>query len=677
MEINNIAKLLGVFLCFCISPLKAQGIFTSISTGNWNSTSSWTLSSGIDEDNIPDSNDNVTIGAHTITLQQDESCSNLTITTPTSTAPTNKLALDVFTLNISGGLSFGTLPNVDNYISSSVGTGRIKFIGSSNRTILTSNARFGNQYEVEIAVDPTTIVIGSGNLKFRALYVTSGIFNHDGFIYLDNGVNGSIDSKVVIGSSGELIISGSLGARNTTNSSYCGRITVDGVLNTSGTHLNAENITINGTLIIKGSGGLVSLPNDANSPEFEYGPNAIVEYSSINNNQVSMGDETGRASTTINPVLPHVKINVGTYVTSASETARIKILEFISGNLRINSDVTIVEAGEIIGYGANNYIQNGNFNSLLMRENVGSTLTVFPIGTTVHYTPVEILNIGTPDLFGVSVQDVAPTNTCITPATSATHKWRIHEETLGGSNCTISLTRVNVGTSYEPVSAQVVHCPGGNNMFDYADGSGEVNNKVTGSGFTDFVAAASSSIAFGIGSTASPLPVKFSEITIKNKGNANLVSFSTLSELNNNYFEIERSADGFEFEMIGYIKGAGSSNKEIFYTFMDEKPMSGINYYRVKQVDFDGQSEYSEVKSIVTSQSNTVITPRYTYDMLDIRTEAALYTASIYNTTGQLVLQMDQLTGSKSVDLSSFVNGVYIVNVITGNQKESFKITKL
>jgi hypothetical protein len=173
------------------------------------------------------------------------------------------------------------------------------------------------------------------------------------------------------------------------------------------------------------------------------------------------------------------------------------------------------------------------------------------------------------------------------------------------------------------------------------------------------------------------LPVKFSEFNIKNKGNANLVSFSTLSELNNDFFEIERSADGFEFEVIGKIKGAGLSSREVFYTYADEKPVSGVNYYRIKQVDYDGQSEYSEVKSIVASQSNTVITPRSTYDIVDIRTEAAIYGVSIYNTTGQLVLQMDQLTGTKSVDLSSFVNGVYIVNVITGNQKESFKITKL
>ena len=76
------------------------------------------------------------------------------------------------------------------------------------------------------------------------------------------------------------------------------------------------------------------------------------------------------------------------------------------------------------------------------------------------------------------------------------------------------------------------------------------------------------------------------------------MSWSTASEKQNSYFDIERSANGQDWTKIGTVKGHGTSSSENSYLFTDNAPLPHINYYRLKQVDFDGKFEYSTTVSI-------------------------------------------------------------------------------
>lgn len=76
------------------------------------------------------------------------------------------------------------------------------------------------------------------------------------------------------------------------------------------------------------------------------------------------------------------------------------------------------------------------------------------------------------------------------------------------------------------------------------------------------------------------------------------LSWSTASEKQNSYFDIERSANGQDWTKIGTVKGHGTSSSENSYLFTDNAPLPHINYYRLKQVDFDGKFEYSTTVSI-------------------------------------------------------------------------------
>ncbi len=94
------------------------------------------------------------------------------------------------------------------------------------------------------------------------------------------------------------------------------------------------------------------------------------------------------------------------------------------------------------------------------------------------------------------------------------------------------------------------------------------------------------------------LPVELVDFRAKIFPNRINLSWQTASEQENDHFELQRSADGLAFEEIAIVPGAGTSNEPHFYAFADDKPFPGKNYYRLKQVDFDGKYTHSKVVSV-------------------------------------------------------------------------------
>ena len=97
---------------------------------------------------------------------------------------------------------------------------------------------------------------------------------------------------------------------------------------------------------------------------------------------------------------------------------------------------------------------------------------------------------------------------------------------------------------------------------------------------------------------ASALPITLTSFTAKPSGKDVLIEWETATELNNDYMAVERSADGRRFEEIGRVPGAGNSNTPIRYALTDDQPLPGLSYYRLRQVDFDGTTSYSDVRSV-------------------------------------------------------------------------------
>lgn len=94
------------------------------------------------------------------------------------------------------------------------------------------------------------------------------------------------------------------------------------------------------------------------------------------------------------------------------------------------------------------------------------------------------------------------------------------------------------------------------------------------------------------------LPIKLLSFSHQLAPGQVILQWETASEINNDYFTIERSPDMQQWEVIGHVIGAGNSNQQLTYRLADHMPLKGLSYYRLKQTDFDGQYEYFETLAV-------------------------------------------------------------------------------
>ena len=147
-----------------------------------------------------------------------------------------------------------------------------------------------------------------------------------------------------------------------------------------------------------------------------------------------------------------------------------------------------------------------------------------------------------------------------------------------------------------------------------------------------------------------------------------LLNWETASELNNDYFTIERSEDGFVWNELKKIQGAGTSSEAITYSTIDHQPFFGISYYRLKQTDFDGKFEYFDAKSINHSRSSTEI---HVNQQLIIINEL-VDQLHIYNLNGQLIAQQNNV--GPNYQAPDLPTGIYILKMLANNKMQSKKV---
>lgn len=174
------------------------------------------------------------------------------------------------------------------------------------------------------------------------------------------------------------------------------------------------------------------------------------------------------------------------------------------------------------------------------------------------------------------------------------------------------------------------------------------------------------------------LPVEISIFNVSTNLHETKMNFSTASETNNDYFTIERSGDGVAYEAIGEIKGAGNSSKELSYEFTDEKPLTGLNYYRIKQTDFDGKYSYSEVRSVrFTDGASVTVSPRTTEGRIDITTDMEDYNVEVYTAAGAQVKAFTGMNADQSISIEDLKAGIYFLRVSSTTASETVRVIKL
>lgn len=170
----------------------------------------------------------------------------------------------------------------------------------------------------------------------------------------------------------------------------------------------------------------------------------------------------------------------------------------------------------------------------------------------------------------------------------------------------------------------------------------------------------------------SNLPVELSYFRGENLGKINVLSWETSSEQNNAYFVVERSSDAQQFSAIGQVEGNGNSSQIQNYSLTDASPFIGTNYYRLKQIDTDGNFTYSQVIALeVKATENQVnIFPNPTNDKITItfvNERSAKIQIKIYDVLGHLVRNINQSCNKGhqlfSLSLNDLPEGAYIIQL--------------
>ncbi|OGU74865.1 MAG: hypothetical protein A2V93_04240 [Ignavibacteria bacterium RBG_16_34_14] len=186
-----------------------------------------------------------------------------------------------------------------------------------------------------------------------------------------------------------------------------------------------------------------------------------------------------------------------------------------------------------------------------------------------------------------------------------------------------------------------------------------------------------------------PLPVELTSFTATSNGKEVVLSWSTASEINNRGFEIQRSTNQNKFFTIGFVEGNGTTTERNDYSFSDNSLNNGKLYYRLKQIDYNGNYEYSKVVEVNYRVFNSYLLEQNYPNPFNPSTtigfgvqERSNVRITILNSVGEevaVVLNENKDPGFYQIkfDATNLPSGVYFYQLITGNFVETKKMLML
>ena len=185
---------------------------------------------------------------------------------------------------------------------------------------------------------------------------------------------------------------------------------------------------------------------------------------------------------------------------------------------------------------------------------------------------------------------------------------------------------------------------------------------------------------FTLGNTdiSNPLPIELTFFTATPTQNSVKLEWETASELDNDFFTIERSVDGATWESLMQVDGAGTSKETLQYEAIDMLPLPGAQYYRLKQTDFDGQFSYSSLVFVWFGQSmnsvNLFPNPTSGYFYLESSLNLVDHQVEVFNLAGrQINVRIENEGSLLKVDLRNQSPGIYLIKVMAGDRQITTK----
>lgn len=344
----------------------------------------------------------------------------------------------------------------------------------------------------------------------------------------------------------------------------------------------------------------------------------------------------------------------------------------IPRNLILTSNCIKLGGNNVV---VNNLVTGGSATSHVVTDGIGTLKILgvdavgknFPTGvTTTSFDPVNIKNTTGINDFAVSVSSAITAGVPSTYTNIIPRQWEIISTS---ASATLALTP-GTGVAGSP---DIGHYIGGAWVFT-ASSTASPTYTGTFTSFSPFIIA------------GQVLPVELISFTVKKAGSVNALYWQTASEKNNSHFDVERSNNGqTNWTNMGMVKGNGNSLVTQNYSFSDNTPLS-ISYYRLKQVDNDGNFSYSNVVSVVDKKGKfniASVAPNPTNETSTILFESAKnenVLVTLTDVSGRVILTQNAVAtegvNALNFNMSSLSNGLYIIRLSNNEQVLTQKLIK-
>ena len=194
------------------------------------------------------------------------------------------------------------------------------------------------------------------------------------------------------------------------------------------------------------------------------------------------------------------------------------------------------------------------------------------------------------------------------------------------------------------------------------------------------------------GSSCAVLPIGLISFTGRHEGSENILEWTTASEKNSDYFKIERSRSSSgsgQWQVLGKVKGAGTSNANNNYQFIDPSPLSGgnngVSYYRLRQTDYNGKITYSQTVSITTNTEQRPINiyPNPANTVLNCEMfskEEGMINVQVIDVLGNVVMKeetkSDRGLNTRQLNINALSAGMYFLKITNGTEQTQVKFAK-
>ena len=382
---------------------------------------------------------------------------------------------------------------------------------------------------------------------------------------------------------------------------------------------------------------------------------------------------------------------------TANNTAIQSHTNLVNGTVTINNNINLT--GGKLFLNNNNLILAGNTSSAnatsnayittngtgsVQIQNIGAgarTGTVnFPIGTISHYSPINMINAGTSDVFTArAVNNIYVSYSGETPGAqqyvegAVANTWFINEGTAGGSDVTLNLqwNAAQELPGFDRSQAILGHYTGGAwNLGSPGNASGTGPYNYTRTNISSFS-------PFGIRNAGVVVPLKFISFTVQKCNNGQVcLNWKTANEQNVSHFEIERSEDGIHFIRIGNIAAQNQTTANYSFTDQMVNTLASKYYYRVKQIDGDGKWSYTTTQ-LITMDKNALMAvyPNPAKNQIAITNGQEVKMMRLFSTAGKLI--KEQTAGQPQMNIQELPIGVYLLKILLkSNETLTIKILK-